>query len=402
LDENNVGITIGTKLYYDWDGVFHCLPGYYSTSQEGVGYFKKFYEINSGGTVQDIWTMQNSTDVYATSQLTSQTASTVSQFSAYTSGWVIYADDILDTVFNKFFDNHNFFQTWGTNEFYNSPFIGRGFMDNDGDNLFYLYNDNLDLNQGYSIAPYKFYREINSESTFSYLDNFIIKIDSDEVCYPSGTTSGDTGVMFKLKDISGNSVSSIFGLTFDAEIYYNSTGNTIHQITFEQDETEYFLSLDPIYQGNISGVTITQYISPQGYNTILYTGGTFTSCGDCTIAGEAEVPEGTLTVTAGFGLQINNINVVSGDFPTFNYPITGTTGTTMVGTYDVGTQFQVTLTGTRTGGTNKVISLYVNNSYEDCQVISADPSGTVFTLDTASYINISDNLYIIIENSTSC
>ena len=402
LDENNVGITIGTKLYYDWDGVFHCLPGYYSTSQEGVGYFKKFYEVNSGGTVQDIWTMQNSTDVYATSQLTSQTASTVSQFSAYTSGWVIYADDILDTVFNKFFDNHNFFQTWGTNEFYNSPFIGRGFMDNDGDNLFYLYNDNLDLNQGYSIAPYKFYREINSESTFSYLDNFIIKIDSDEVCYPSGTTSGDTGIMFKLKDISGNSVSSIFGLTFDAEIYYNSTGNTIHQITFEQDETEYFLSLDPIYQGNISGVTITQYISPQGYNTILYTGGTFTSCGDCTIAGEAEIPEGTLVIYPNYGLQIDDITVSGSDFPNFNYPITAYTATTMVGNYDAGTEFQVTLTGTRTGGTNKTIRLYVNDISQDCEVISSDPNGTVYSLLTSDYVSITDNLTIKIENSVNC
>jgi hypothetical protein len=401
LDENNTGISVGTKLYYDWDGVFHCLPGYYSTQNPGTGYFKKFYEVNSGGTVDDIWVMQNSTDTYATSQVTSQTASTVSQFSAYTSAWLIYSDDFLDTVFNKFYDNHNFFQTWGTNDFYNSQYICRGFMDNVGDNLFYLYNDNLDTEQGYSIAPYKFYRSINSTNTFNYVGEFIITIDMDEVCYPSGTTSGDTGIMFTLKDVSGNSVPSIYGVTFDAEIYYNATGNTIHQITFAQDETQYFLSLDPIYQGNISGVTITQYISPQWYNTILFTAGTFTSCGDCTIAGEAEVPEGILTVEAGYGLQVDDITV-TGDFPTFTYPITGTTGTTMVGSYDVGTQFQVTLTGTRSEGTNKVIKLYVNNNYEDCQVISTDPSSTVFTLETSSYINVSDNLSISIENLTSC
>lgn len=401
LDENNTGISIGTKLYYDWDGVFHCLPGYYSTQNPGTGFFKKFYEVNSGGTVDDIWVMQNSTDTYATSQVTSQTATTVSQFSAYTSAWLIYADDFLDTVFDKFYDNHNFFQTWGTNDFYNSQYICKGFMDNDGDNLFYIYNDNLDTEQGYAIAPYKFYRSINSTNTFNYVGEFIITIDMDEVCYPSGTTSGDTGVMFTLKDVSGNSVPSIYGVTFDAEIYYNGTGNTIHQITFAQDETQYFLSLDPIYQGNISGVTITQYISPQWYNTILFTGGTFTPCGDCIIAGEAEIPEGVLTVSAGYGLQIDDISVI-GDFPIFGYPITGITGTTMVGTYDVGTQFQVTLTGTRTGGSNKIIRLYVNNSYEDCQVISADPSGTVFTLETSSYINVSDNLSIAIENLTSC
>jgi hypothetical protein len=401
LDENNLGITVGTKLYYDWDGVFHCLPGYYSTIDPEESFFKKFYQVNSGGTVDDIWVMQNSTDTYATSQVTSQTASTVSQFSAYTSAWCIYADDILDTLFDKYYDNHNYFQTWGTEEFYNSPYICRGFMDNVGDNLFYIYNNNLEPNEGYSIAPYKFYRAINTTNTFNYVGELLIIIDMVEVCYPSGTTSGDTGIMFTLRDASGNTVPSIYGLTFDAQIYYNSTGNTIHQITFAEDETEYFLSLDPIYQGNITGVTITDYVSPQWYNTILFTGGTFTPCGDCVIGGEAVVPEGILSVSAGYGLQIDNISVI-GDFPTFAYPITGITGTTMVGSYDIGTQFQVTLTGTRTGGTNKIIRLYSNNSYEDCQVISADPSGTVFTLDTSSYINVSDNLSIVIENSTSC
>jgi hypothetical protein len=274
-------------------------------------------------------------------------------------------------------------------------------MDNEANNFFYLYNDNLDTSQGYAIAPYKFYRGINSRKTFNYVGEFMILIDMDEVCYPSGTTSGDTGIMFSLKDVSGNTVPSIYGVTFDAQIYYNSTGNTIHQITFAEDETEYFLSLDPIYQGNISGVTITEYISPQWYNTIYFSAGTFTPCGDCIIAGEAEVPEGILSVSAGYGLQIDDISVI-GDFPILSYPITGITGTTMVGTYDVGTQFQVTLTGTRTGGTNKIIRLYTNNSYEDCQVISADPSSTVFTLETSSYINVSDNLSIVIENLTSC
>lgn len=402
LDENNTGIGLGTKLYYDWDGVFHCLPGYYSTQNPENGVFKKFYQVNSGGTVEDIWVMQNSGDNYATSQVTSQTATTVSQFSAYTSSWVIYADDFMDTLFDKFYDNHNFFQTWGTEEFYNSPYIGRAFMDNDGDNFLYLYNNNLDLQQGYAIGPYKFYRGINTTNTFNYTSELLIYIDMDEICYPSGTTSGDTGIMFSLKDVSGNSVPSVYGVTFDAEISYNGTGNTIHQITFAQEETEYFLSLDPIYQGNISGVTITEFISPQWYNTVAFTGGTFTACGDCTIAAEAEVPEGTLTVGAGYGLQIDDISVVSGDFPNFTYPITGITGTTMVGSYDVGTQFQVTLTGTRTGATNKTISLYVNSNREDCEAITTDPSGTVYTLETSSYINISDNLSISIEDSTSC
>jgi len=284
LDEANTGISVGTKIYYDYDGVFSCLSGYYSTIEAGNTFYRKFYEVNSGGTVIDIWTQQNSNDTYATSQQTSQTATTVSVFSGYTSAWLFTGEDYLDTIFTKEYNNHDFNETWATNEFYNSPYVCRGFMDNVGDNLFYLYNDNLDINQGYALAPYKFYKEIDSTQIFNYIGDYLITIDIDQVCSPTGTT----GVMFTLKDVSGNTVPSIFGLTFNAELSYLNTGNTIYQITFTGEEYQYFLELDPIYQGNITDVSIVEYLSPQAYNTVVFTGGTFTPCGSCELDGYAE------------------------------------------------------------------------------------------------------------------
>jgi surface protein len=274
----NSGVQVGTKLYYDYDGVHSCLTGYYITPNSGETYYKKFYEVNSGGTVLDIWTMFNQNDTTVTSQETSQVVSLETEFSAYTSAWFFTGEDADDANYMRFYNKHNFNEIWATTEFYNSPYLTRGFMDNDGDNIFYTYNSNLFLNEGYSIAERQYYRSIDSYNIFIYVTDYIININMTQVCVSSGATSGNTGVLFSLEDISGNPVSSIYGLTFNAQITYNGVANTTHEITFGDNEYEYFLPLDPNYQQNIGGVTITEYLTPNPYNTIYFTAGTFNSC----------------------------------------------------------------------------------------------------------------------------
>lgn len=402
LDTTNSGVQVGTKLFYDYDGLYSCLTGYYSNVIPGSGYYKKFYQVGSGGTVEDIWVMTNENDTTVTSQQTSQTVSLETQFSAYTSAWLFTGDEVNDTLYGKFYDVHEFSSKWATQEFYDSEYLCRGFMDNEGENIFLIYNSNQDITQGYLPAEKKFYRQINSYNVFSYVTDLVIYINADEVCDTTGTTSGTTGIMFTLKDISGNSVSSVYGVTFNVEVSYNGVANTTHEITFDEDDFEYFLILDPLYQGNISGFTITEYLSPNPYNTIYFTGGTFTSCGDCIIDGDAEIPEGTFTLDSQYGLQVDTMNVSYGQIPNFSYPFTGVTATTMVSSYIVGTDFEVILTGTRTAGTNKRIVLYVNNVAQSCEVISSDPSYTAYYLQTPIYINITDDINITIEDFTSC
>jgi len=274
----NSGVQVGTKLYYDYDGVHSCLTGYYITPNSGETYYKKFYEVNSGGTVLDIWTMFNQNDTTVTSQETSQVVSLETEFSAYTSAWFFTGEEPEDANYMRFYNKHNFNEIWATTEFYNSPYLTRGFMDNDGGNIFYTYNSNLFLNEGYSIAERQYYRNIDSYNVFIYVTDYIININMTQVCVSSGATSGNTGVLFSLEDISGNPVSSIYGLTLNAQITYNGVANTTHEITFGDNEYEYFLPLDPNYQQNIGGVTITEYLTPNPYNTIYFTAGTFNSC----------------------------------------------------------------------------------------------------------------------------
>lgn len=401
IDETQSGLQVGTKLYYDEDGIFHALSGYFSTTNSGETYFKKFYQVNSGGTIVDIWTMSAESATTVTSQETSQTVSLETEFSGFTSGWYLNSDDAGETEFSKFYNNHNFSEIWGTQEFYDSPFICRGFMDNDGLNIFNIYTSNIDIEQGYSSAEPKFYREINSWYTFLYVTDYTIYIDTTEICYPSGTTSGDTGIMFSLRDSSGNTVSSVYGISFNAEVYYSGTSNTTHKIVFTENDFEYFLSLDPIYQGNITGVTITEYLTYNPYNTILFTGGTFTPCGECIIAGSAEVPA-TFTLEAGSGLRFDYVAVDNGEMPSFTYPLTGTASTSMVSNYSDNTVFQAVITGVRTGGTNKTVKLFVNDIEQSCELISADLSYYSYYLESTSAIDISDDVKIKIESTTSC
>ena len=273
LDTTNSGIQINTKLYYDYDGVFSVLPGYYINLTSGGGYYRKFFEVNSASTVVDIWTMSASSSTSVTSQLTSEVRNLSTEFSGYSGGWYFKGKYPEDCSLTRYYDVHNLTEIWGTQEFYDSEYVVRGFGDNDGANLFYLYNSNLDTTQGYTLAPYSFYRPITTFNIFVYVGEIIIYIDFEEIC-----TNDVTAIKFKLRDFTGNTISSIYGVSFEAEISYNGFANTIYEINFDEDDTEYILDINPAYAGNISGVTITQYLTPNPYNTIYFTAGTFTSC----------------------------------------------------------------------------------------------------------------------------
>lgn len=281
----NTGIQLGTKLYYDIDGSFSCLKGYYSTVDSGIGYYKKFFQVNTGGTIDDVYVMQNEGDNYVISEVTSEVVALSQNYLDYTSAWYFKSDDIQETYFNIDYNIFNFNDIWGTSEFYSHPVVVRGFMSNNGDNDFQIYNSNTDNNAGHSNAEESFYRVMTTNMIFPYVRDYVIIIDFEQLC----AVSGDTGVMFKLKDISGNTTPSIYGITFNVDLYVGNLYNSTHEITIGTDETETLLVLDPIYQGNLTDIVITEYLSFNPINTIYFTGGTFTPCGQCEIIGSAEV-----------------------------------------------------------------------------------------------------------------
>jgi hypothetical protein len=274
----NTGILLGTKLFIDENGLYPCLTGYYATTETSNLYYKKFYQVNSASTVIDIFTMQNSTDNFVTSDVTSNTELLSQVNKDYTSFWYFTSDNTLDLAFNYNTNNlFNFSQTWGTSEFYNNSIVRRGFIKTpETKEKLYLYNSNYGTASTYSEGSVSLYTNtfLLQPNVFQYITSATTVIDFEQIC----SLTGNTGVLFTLKDLSGNTVPSIYGVTFNANIYVSSAYDSTHEVTIDSDNTETLLILDPSYMGNITNVTISNYISPNPINNITFTEGTFTPC----------------------------------------------------------------------------------------------------------------------------
>jgi hypothetical protein len=120
------GITINKILYYDINGRYSVLDGYYSkNADDGVNY-KKFYQT-SGGSVVDIYTMSSSTANTVQSQQTSTIYPLMTGYTGYTSFWYFTSPIIEDTFYHELNNLFGFNETWNTSEFYSNPIVRRGF-----------------------------------------------------------------------------------------------------------------------------------------------------------------------------------------------------------------------------------------------------------------------------------
>jgi hypothetical protein len=277
-NELNTGILLGTKLYIDENGRFPCLTGYYCTTESSPSYYKKFYQVDSASTVIDIFTMQNSTDNFVTSQVNSSVVSLSNVNKDFTSFWYFTSNKQMDLTFNYKTNNlYNFYETWGTSDFYDNSIVRRGFIKTpETIEKLYLYDSNYGTASTYSEGAVSMYTDtfLLEPNIFEYITSATTVIDFDQIC----SLTGDTGVLFNLKDLSGNTVPSIYGVTFNADIYVSSVYDSTHEVTINSNDTETLLVLDPSYMGNITNVTISSYISPNPINNITFTEGTFTSC----------------------------------------------------------------------------------------------------------------------------
>jgi len=277
-NDANTGVLLGSKLYIDPYGLYPCLTGYYSTTETSNSYYKKFYQVDSGSTVVDIFVMENESDNFVTSQISSGTTLLSQTNKDYTSYWYFTSDNQNDLNFSYSYNNaFNFSQTWGTAEFYDNPVVRRGFIKTPSTKeKLYLYNSNYGTASTYSEGNNSLYTNSYtlSPNVFQYLSSATTVIDFVQVC----SLTGDTVILFSLKDLSGNTIPSIYGVTFNANIYVSSAYDSTHEVTIDYTDTEKLLVLDPSYMGNITNVTISSYISPNPINNITFTAGTFTSC----------------------------------------------------------------------------------------------------------------------------
>ena len=257
------GLTVGKKLYKDFDGLFTSLNGYYSIEQQN-GVFKTMYKL-SYGVVTDILVWANSSDTTVTSQYIGGTYNVVTSNQNLTSDW--YLNSIISTGSTP---------TWNTQDFYNSWFVVKGLVDDTNQpNTFYLYDNNLTgstLINADSLTSNSngVYTSLINKSSFTYYSSHTLYVNSEEIT----TIDNQNGVNFYLTDDSaGTNLSpSYVGLTFDVNLY---TGSSVlysaTTVTFATYSSSQFVSLDIPNTGHtITSVYITSNLSQSSFNKVSF------------------------------------------------------------------------------------------------------------------------------------
>jgi hypothetical protein len=299
-NSDNSGI-MGKKLYYDYNGYYSVLNGYYSSVVDSN--YLTFYQT-SGGTVIDkiVWVNSGDTTAYSP---TTGTKSISSLNLDYTSGWFATSFNQLDLYFNKGNDTIGLLPIWNTTDFYSSPYVVRGFIkDLNTHDSFYLYNSNTSIG-AYTEASETFYTEIYpfSYTLFKYYKSQSLTINFNEVC----DLLGNNGVTYNVVDINGNISPTYYGVTFNSSVYVDSSLYSTEVISIDENDTSYFLSLPFIDHGTVTNVTLDSFVSTNPYNKTTFSGGTFINCSPitpCSVYVDTEIlvtSEGVLQYNNGYG-----------------------------------------------------------------------------------------------------
>ena len=271
---NNQGLTVDKKIYYDIEGEYSGLNGYYSFP-EGDNYLN-FYQV-TGGTVVNIYSMANSSSTQVTSQVTGQIVNLSQTNKDFTSSWYFTSSQIQNTQYDSANNLFGFNQTWNTSEFYSNPVVRRGFIKTPlTKSQFYLYNSNTNTNS-YSIAPEQFYNEIPnvvSDQSFLWLTGNTLYFNFVQVC----SDDVNNGILVQCVDSDGDIVPSLYGANFVINIFTGATIADTRTVSILGTESEKFVQLPLSYVGNITNVTISGFTSQNPINSVSFSAGTFNAC----------------------------------------------------------------------------------------------------------------------------
>jgi len=315
-NSNNLGITIGKKLYYDINGIYSVLDGYYSIPDPSGTNYKLFYSASTGNIV-DILTMSASSSTTVRSQVNNIDYPISFSNQEYTSSWYFADYNPLNTYYNEINNLFGFNQTWNTNTFYNSPVVRKGFINNPNtkDSL-YFYDSNFNVNS-YSPSDTIYLKEIPdvfNESTFIYSTAFTITINFVQSC----SDDSSNGVKAISVDPDGEPIPSLYGLNFSVDIYKDGIFNSTYTVNINGNESEVLIPLTTDFIGHLTDVTINTFNSQNPINKVIYVEGTFTSCSSPTptptpvlTSTPTQTPSVTPTTPLGECYQISNGSMLS-------------------------------------------------------------------------------------------
>jgi hypothetical protein len=281
---NRQGLTVGKKLFYDPDGRFECMNGFYARDPDpdipSETFFRKFYKLTNGYVV-DIYTMLLSSSLTVTGLF--DTIPVVTIHLDHTSNWYFtsFSDSDLGNKVNDILLNRCF----DPNTLYAETYLVRGYYDSIGES-FYLYGNNT---SSYTIsdAPVGLYKPLMDwlgEKSFYYNPSLTIYIDIEKICLPIDNYANALFGFY----VNGR-VNDIFSPLYNAvsltvKVYTNNDnlGNTLkatYNVVTDPNKSTYVSYNGLIDQSDIvSLIQIDSIDSANPEGKITYIIGTFINC----------------------------------------------------------------------------------------------------------------------------
>lgn len=301
---NNSGMTINKVLYYDINGKYSVLNGFYAKdAEDGINY-KKFYET-SAGTVIDIYVMSAVTATTVQSQQTSTIYPIATTYTGYTSSWYFTSPIIEDTFYHELNNLFDFNNIWNTNEFYSNSVIRRGFTNTPITLLqTYLYDSNTSLST-FELSPSAWYKEIPevyNQEPYLYSTGDTIYLHFEQYCSEDDTN----GIYIICKDDEGNEIASFVGVSLGFYVYLWLNEEGVNQEVFYQanilpTESRTFVELPQSYINNIYEIELGVIYGQNPNFNFFFTTGSTTLCSFATPTPSPQeftpTPEPTPTIT---------------------------------------------------------------------------------------------------------
>lgn len=275
-NRDHLGLTVGKKVFFDVEGRYEAMKGYYATDDNL--YFRIFYKIENGVvTNKYIMIASNSTTVQglggAEDILYVDTSNLL-----YSSNWYIKSigQGLISNLVNEYYSNRCF----DPNTLYGEDYLVRGYYNN-VNNRFLLYDDNYN-NYTTAQAPSGWYQPliewINSDM-FYYDQNMSISINIEEICLPSVLYQDALYGFYVVGSANGNLTPLYNEVNLTVNVYVGVTLKHTYTVITEKSGKTY-VPYGPYVSTseNVTSIVITSINGTNPIGKITYTIGTFTSC----------------------------------------------------------------------------------------------------------------------------
>lgn len=269
------GLVIGKKVFFDIEGRYEALDGYYSTSS--ISPYKTFYQTSNGAVV-DIYTISTSGSNTAINS-SSSSFNLVTSSLNHTSDWYFYSLDennitnyVLEVSKPRCYDPNTLISDSRVRKGYVTP----------NSSSFFLYSPNTTTGSIVSASTGWYNSLINWKeiNPFYYNGPQTITINTEEICYTSLPLNGQL-YGFYIVGSTGSINSPLYNeVKLTTQVYSASVLLATYGVTSSADQDKTYIP----YGNEITTSTVVDSIiissidSTNPIDKILYVTGSFINC----------------------------------------------------------------------------------------------------------------------------